>query len=136
MPTRLPAQGVARLDPARDGSDIGRAAANWVNNISWSASDLSPGGVRPTHFDRCDDRSAHYVSGNSLSPGDYPVGVAFSHPRQENAFFDLVNLPTPRRRMAYPYYFGPTSRNVWPRSAADRSTVSWRTAAALGARSW
>ena len=40
-------------------------------------------------------------SGNSLAPGDYRVGEAFPHPRQENAFFHLVSLPTPRRRMAY-----------------------------------
>lgn len=64
---------------------------------------LSPGAARPTHFDRIDDRVAHYVSGNSLTPGDYPVGVAFPHPKQEEAFFCLVNLPTPRRRMAYAY---------------------------------
>ena len=66
---------------------------------------LSPGGLRPTHFDRCDDRLANYVAGNSLTPGsDYPVGVAFPHPQREDGFFDLVNLPTPRRRMAYAYY--------------------------------
>jgi hypothetical protein len=65
---------------------------------------MSPGAVKPTHFDRCDDNTAHYVSGNSLTKGDYPVGVAFPHPKQEDAVFDLVNLPTPRRRMAYDYY--------------------------------
>lgn len=64
---------------------------------------LSPGAARPTHFDRIDDRVAHYVTGNSLTPGDYPVGVAFPHPKQEESFFCLVNLPTPRRRMAYAY---------------------------------
>ena len=62
------------------------------------------GAARPTHFDRIDDRVAHYVAGNSLTPDtDYPVGVAFPHPKQEDAFFCLVNLPTPRRRMAYAY---------------------------------
>ena len=64
---------------------------------------LSPSAAKPTHFDRADDRVAHYVSGNSLSPGDYPVGEAFPHPLFEHGFFHLVNLPTPRRRMAYLY---------------------------------
>jgi hypothetical protein len=62
------------------------------------------GAVRPSHFDRIDDRVAHCVSGNALSPGDYPVGVAIPHPTQTGAIFHLVNLPTPRRRMAYPYF--------------------------------
>ncbi len=57
--------------------------------------------IRPSHFDAIDDRVAHCVSGSNLSPGDYPVGVAIPHPNQENAFFRLVNLPNPRRRMAY-----------------------------------
>lgn len=63
------------------------------------------GARRPSHFDRIDDHTAHCVSGNSLSPGDYPVGVLFPHPETtRNAQFQLVNLPTPRRRMAYEYH--------------------------------
>jgi hypothetical protein len=62
------------------------------------------GAQRASHFDRIDDRVAHCASGNSLSPGDYPVGVLFPHPVQEGAQFRLVNLPTPRRRMAYDVY--------------------------------
>ncbi len=61
---------------------------------------------RPSHFDRIDDQTAHCVSGQNLSPGDYPVGVAIPHPNPRlhgTAFFHLVNLPTPRRRMAYEY---------------------------------
>ncbi len=65
---------------------------------------LGPGAARPSHFDRIDDEVAHCVSGNSLLPGDYPVGVAIPHPKQENAIFHLVNLPTPRRRMAYEFH--------------------------------
>lgn len=61
------------------------------------------GAVRPSHFDRVDDRVAHCVSGNTLSPGDYPSGVAFLHPIRDDAFFCIVNLPTPRQRMAYGY---------------------------------
>jgi hypothetical protein len=61
------------------------------------------GAARPSHFDRIDDRTAHCVSGQSLTPGDYPVQVAFPHPSDQNAFFHLINLPTPRQRMAYTY---------------------------------
>jgi hypothetical protein len=64
----------------------------------------SEGAPRPSYFDRIDDRVAHCVSGATLSPGDYPVGVAFPHPIQETVFFCLLNLPTPRRQMAYTYY--------------------------------
>ena len=60
------------------------------------------GAPRATHFDRIDDRTAHCASGNNLEPGDYPVGVAIPHPRGQNMMFHLINLPTPRRRMAYP----------------------------------
>jgi hypothetical protein len=65
----------------------------------------SEGAQRPSHFDRINDYVAHCVSGNSLSPGDYPVGVLFPHPAatRANSQFHLVNLPTPRRRMAYEY---------------------------------
>jgi len=64
----------------------------------------SLGALRPSHFDRIDDRVAHCVSGSNLTPGDYPVGVAIPHPSDPSAIFHLVNLPTPRRRMAYTYY--------------------------------
>ena len=66
---------------------------------------LGPGATRPSHFDRIDQRVAHCVSGNNLSPGDYPVGVAFPHPDPiQQAFFHLVNLPTPWRRIEYQRY--------------------------------
>lgn len=61
------------------------------------------GAPRPSHFDFIDDTTAHCVSGSNLTPGYYPVGVAIPHPHQVDAFFHLVNLPTPRRRMAYDY---------------------------------
>ncbi len=60
-----------------------------------------PSAPRPSHFDRIDDKVAHCVSGVNLSPGEYPVGVAFPHPKQPGAFFHLVNLPTPQRRSDY-----------------------------------
>ena len=44
------------------------------------------------------------MSGNALSEGDYPVGVAFPHPQISDMFFHLVYLPTPRQQMAYEGY--------------------------------
>jgi hypothetical protein len=75
-------------------------------NFLVGVSTLWPNAPRPVLFDRVDERVAHCVSGNSLSPGDYPVGEAFPPPRLTGspAFFYLVNLPTPRRRMAYSCY--------------------------------
>jgi hypothetical protein len=67
----------------------------------------TPTAGKPIQFDRADDRTAHCKSGNSLLPGDYPVGVAFAAnrwTRPEEAVFHLVNLPTPRRQIAYSYY--------------------------------
>ena len=64
---------------------------------------MTPMQERPSHFDRIDDQAAHCVSGQNLSPGDYPVGVAIPHPKRDGAMFHLVNLSTPRRRMAYQY---------------------------------
>jgi hypothetical protein len=65
---------------------------------------MGPTAIRPSHFDRIDDHTAHCVSGSNLTSGDYPVGVAIPHPNRQGAVFHLVNLPTPRRRMAYEYY--------------------------------
>jgi hypothetical protein len=62
------------------------------------------GAPAASYFDRIDDQTAHCVSGATLSPGDYPAMEAFPHPHSPTAFFHLVNLPTPRRRMAYTYY--------------------------------
>jgi len=62
---------------------------------------LAESAQRASYFDRIDDRVARCVSGQSLAAGEYPVGVAFPHPTEDNAFFHLVNLPTPRRQMAY-----------------------------------
>jgi len=65
-------------------------------------------GHNPCLFDHVDDVTAHCVSGNSLLPGDYRVGVLFPTPNpfgsNSDALFRLVNLPTPRRRMAYECY--------------------------------
>ena len=59
------------------------------------------GAERPSLFDRADERKAHCVSGNSLSPGDWPVGVAFPNPLAADKFFHLVYTPTPRQRLAF-----------------------------------
>jgi hypothetical protein len=62
---------------------------------------IPEGAERATHFDRCDDKVANCVSGNTLTPGEYPVHTAFAHPNGQNILFHLVNLPTPRRRLLY-----------------------------------
>ncbi len=62
---------------------------------------LTPGAERPSHFDRIDDQTAHCVSGQNLTPGDYPVGVAIPHPKRRGALFHLINLSMPRFRMAH-----------------------------------
>lgn len=89
----------------------------------------SEGAQRPSHFDRINDYVAHCVSGNSLSPGDYPVGVLFPHPAatRANSQFHLVNLPTPRRRMAYKY-------QVKVDEAVRLRELSERTLAAIAAQ--
>ncbi|MHC4177315.1 MAG: hypothetical protein ACYSWU_07405 [Planctomycetota bacterium] len=83
---------------------------------------MGPGASKPSHFDRIDDERAHCVSGHNLSEGDYPVGVAFPHPdpRVPGAFFHLVNLPTPRRRLEY-------QRHVQTDEATRLAAISRRT---------
>jgi len=92
------------------------------------------GAMRPSHFDRIDDKVAHCVSGNNLAPGDYPVGVAFPHPHQPSAFFHLVNLPTPRRRLEYKIQvqtdqrdrLAAISRRTFDRVLAEKRLLSQR----------
>jgi len=95
---------------------------------------------RPSHFDRIDDHSAHCVSGNTLSPGDYPVGVAFPSPAQQTSIFHLVNLPTPRRRLEYQRYvqtdesvrLAELSRRTLDRFLTERRELSERELIMLG----
>jgi hypothetical protein len=56
---------------------------------------------RASHFDYVDDHTAFCVSGQNLSPGNHRVGIAFPHPKSFGAMFHLVNLTTPRHKMAY-----------------------------------
>jgi hypothetical protein len=63
----------------------------------------APGAVCPTQFDQVVGDMARCVSGNSLAPGEYPLNVAFPHPREQAAFFQLVSLPTARDRVIYQY---------------------------------
>jgi len=78
---------------------------------------MGPGAQRPSHFDRIDDKTARCVSGQNLSPGDYPVGVAIPHPKQPGYFFHLVNLTTPRHKLAYGY----VTQNTEKKRLADIS---------------
>ncbi len=95
----------------------------------------SPGAPHPSYFDRADDRVAHCVSGNALLPGDYPLGVAFPAPNWHadwQAVFHLVNLPTPRRQIAYSYYvktnpadrLAKLSRRTLDRLLSDKKLLS------------
>jgi hypothetical protein len=97
-----------------DFAKAGMAAEVWSNHTLMTVQYLIIGlpqyndtvtARKATHFDRIDEETAHCVSGNSLNPGDYPVGVAIPHPLpgQETMFY-LTNLPTPRRRLAYEYH--------------------------------
>jgi hypothetical protein len=61
------------------------------------------GAMRATRFDRVADNMVHCTSGNALEPGHYPINVAFPHPREQAAFFQLVSLPTARDRLIYHY---------------------------------
>jgi hypothetical protein len=74
------------------------------------------GGVRDTHFDRIDDQTAHCVSGNSLIPGDYPVGVAFPHPDplKTSPIYRLTSLPDFARRLRY------------LAEASDEDSIRWK----------
>ena len=82
-----------------------------------------PGAERPSHFDRIDDRVAHCVSGNSLSPGDYPVGVAFPHPKQPGDCSTWSTFPHPGGNWPIPIFARPIRPSSWPPSAAGPSTL-------------
>jgi hypothetical protein len=106
----LDAEAAARLSELVDMCRPAMVAEFWqerhhrgVQHLLIGVPSQSPGAVRPSHFDRIDDETAHCVSGTNLKEGDYPVAVAIPHPNQEDALFQLVNLSTPRRRMAYEY---------------------------------
>jgi hypothetical protein len=108
--SKLEPSAAARLREVYDWSRPALVAEYWDNHTNQAIQhllvgvpSLPPGAQFPSEFDRCDDHVAHCVSGNSLSPGDYPIGIAFLHPRQPGAFFHLVNLPTTQRRLAYEF---------------------------------
>lgn len=102
------AEGAVRLQELFDWTRPAMAAECWdgghhktLQHLLVGVPQVPEGSLRATHFDRIDDHSAHCVSGNSLRPGDYPVGVAIPHPEGTEVVFHLVNLPTPRRRMVF-----------------------------------
>ena len=108
----LPRDAADRLQAIYDWSRPAMVAEFWeggehkaIQHLILGVPNQPANAPKPSLFDRCDDRTAHCVSGNSLSPGDWPVGVFFPHPSslQDGAQFHLKNLPTPRRRLAYQY---------------------------------
>ncbi len=70
---------------------------------------MAPGALRPTFFDRADEKTVHCASGNSLASGDYVFGRANppTHPESTSGnygvLFHLLSQPTPRARLAYEY---------------------------------
>ena len=108
----LPPDAADRLQAIYDWSRPAMVAEFWeqgehkaIQHLILGVPNQPANAPKPSLFDRCDERTAHCVSGNSLSPGDWPVGVFFPHPSslQDGAQFHLKNLPTPRRRLAYQY---------------------------------
>lgn len=106
----MPREAHERLQNTFDWSRPAMVAEYWQNGRHMSIQHLligvpnhPEGSPRPSLFDRCDEKTAHCVSGNSLSPGDWPVNIFFPHPLESNgpAQFHLKNLPTPRRRLSY-----------------------------------
>jgi hypothetical protein len=101
----------SRLQPFIDYARPAMVAEVWKNYQHVTVQHLIVGvpqvpenALRATHFDRIDDHTAHCVSGNSLSEGDYPVGVAIPDPEpNRDCMFHLINAPTPRRHLAYEY---------------------------------
>jgi hypothetical protein len=107
---KVDAQAAARLNEILDLTRPAIVVEFWQNRRQTGEQDLlvgvpqQPAGApRASHFDRIDDHKVHCVSGNTLTPGDYPVGVAFCPQARLDTALYFVNLPTPRRRMAYGY---------------------------------
>jgi hypothetical protein len=101
-------EGAVRLQELFDWTRPAMVAECWsggthktIQHLLIGVPQVPEGSNRATQFDRIDDHTAHCVTGNSLQPGDYPVGVALPHPAGQEVLFHLINLPTPRRRMVY-----------------------------------
>lgn len=84
------------------------------------------GAPQITLFDRANERTAHCVSGNSLLPGDYPVGQAIQHPEIGSVFFHLLYLPTPRRRAQYNQTHGEWTNHQRLRHIAANTIRRWQ----------
>ncbi len=139
---KLDQAAAARLRELLDLTRPALVAECWIGRVQRPEQHLvvgqpmqSPFAAHPSHFDRADDHVAHCVSGNALLPGDYPVGVAFPAPNwnsPEEAVFHLVNLPTPRRQIAYSYYvktdpaarLAKLSRRTLDRFLADKKLLN------------
>jgi hypothetical protein len=109
----LPPEAIERLTRLSDLCQPAMVAEIWEDRLNSTLQYLlvdvpqfPDHALRATHFSSINDTTAHCVSGNSLAPGDYPVGVAIpiTHPQadySENRMFQLVNLPNARRRLIY-----------------------------------
>ncbi len=103
-----------KLNYLLDFARPGMAAESWTSHMNMVVQFLLIGvpqyndqvhPPRATHFDRIDEQTAHCVTGNSLTEGDYPVRIGIPHPEPgRDTMFYLTNLPTPRSRLAYEYW--------------------------------
>lgn len=117
-----------RLEAVHDWTKPAMVAEFWqgyfhisIQHLLVDVPSVPEGGVRASHFDRIDDQVAHCVSGNTLAPGDHPVGVFFPHPQQGGAQFHLVNLPTTRKRLAYEHNVRARDDRARGREIVDRT---------------
>lgn len=106
----LDVDSIRRLEAVYDWTKPAMVAEYWqgyqhasIQHLLVDVPSVPENALRASHFDRIDDQFAHCVSGNTLAPGNHPVGVFFPHPQQGGAQFHLVNLPTTRRRLAYEF---------------------------------
>lgn len=117
-----------RLRTLREWSQPGLAAEFWKSRQNFAIQYLivgqpsrAEGALRPSLFDRVEGNTAHCVSGNSLRAGEYPLHVAFPHPREQASFFRLIPLPTARERLIYQYETETLSDDVRLREITERT---------------
>jgi hypothetical protein len=129
----LPVDARTRLDELLQWTKPAMVAEIWNGNHHRTIQHLLidvpaqvAGAPNPTHFDKIDDRTAHCVTGNSLTLGDWPVGVYFPSPRTPawSTQFFLFNLPTARARLAYERHVERPEHERF-RELSQRSTARW-----------
>lgn len=93
-------------------------AEYWMNGKMQTAQFLQIGvpqdcGIGISFFDSLVDGTVHCQGGTNLIPGNYPTEIAILHPNQPQAFFHLVPLDTPEKKLLYPYLTGEDEGERW-----------------------